>query len=214
MQAIQKYTLRVFWQKKGNAKYTSHLDTQRTVTRALVRSGLPLYYSQGYNPHLRLVFALPVSLYQDALYDIFDVDILEKVDPAQAAAQLGAVMPPDMPVLKAAYPKKKFKELDSASYEISLKTHLNAAEIQAKFAGEVIVEKKSKKKCAFTDISPMIRAISAEDAEGCVLLKCTLSASPDNYLNPKYITEFLGDAVSFSHTVRTMLYDENGNPLE
>ncbi|MBQ7048540.1 MAG: DUF2344 domain-containing protein, partial [Clostridia bacterium] len=45
MEQITKYTLRVFWQKKGNAKYTSHLDTQRTVTRALVRSGLPLYYT-------------------------------------------------------------------------------------------------------------------------------------------------------------------------
>ncbi len=214
MQAVQKYTLRIFWQKKGNAKYTSHLDTQRTVTRALVRSGLPLYYSQGYNPHLRLVFALPVSLYQDALYDIFDVDILEQVDPAQAAAMLSAVMPPDMPVLKAAYPKKKFKDLDSASYEISLKTLLSAEEIQSKFAGEVVVEKKSKKKCAFTDISPMIKELSAYPAEGGVLLKCTLSASPDNYLNPKYITEFLGDDVSYSHTIRTMLYDEKGNPLE
>jgi len=214
MQAVQKYTLRIFWQKKGNAKYTSHLDTQRTVTRALVRSGLPLYYSQGYNPHLRLVFALPVSLYQDALYDIFDVDILEQVDPVQAAAQLSAVMPSDMPVLKAAYPKKKFKDLDSASYEISLKTPLSAEEIQSRFAGEVVVEKKSKKKCAFTDISPMIKELIAYPAEDGVLLKCTLSASPDNYLNPKYITEFLGDAVSYSHTVRTMLYDEKGNPLE
>ncbi|MBQ3195739.1 MAG: DUF2344 domain-containing protein [Clostridia bacterium] len=214
MQAIQKYTLRVFWQKKGNARYTSHLDTQRTVTRALVRSGLPLYYSQGYNPHLKLVFALPVSLYQDALYDVFDVDILEKVDPAVAAAQLGAVMPPDMPVLKAAYPVKKFKELAFASYEISIRTALSPEELQSRFAGEVVVEKKSKKKCAFTDISPMIKELSAEGTEDGALIKCTLSASPDNYLNPKYITEFLGEDISFSHTVRTMLFDEDGKPLE
>ncbi len=214
MQAITKYTLRVFWQKKGNAKYISHLDTQRTVTRALVRSGLPLYYSQGFNPHLKLIFALPVSLYQDALYDVFDIDLLEKVDPVAAAEKLAAVMPADMPVIKAAYPKKKFKELAWASYDIRLQTTLSAKEIQSRFAGEVVVEKKSKKKCAFTDISPMIKELSAEDTQGGVLLKCVLTASPDNYLNPKYITEFLSDSISGSFTVRTMLFDQNGAPLE
>ncbi len=214
MKPIEKYTLRVFWQKKGNAKYTSHLDTQRTITRALVRSGLPLYYSQGYNPHLKLVFALPVGLYMEALYDVFDVDITEKIDPALAAEKLNAVMPPETTVIKAAYPIKKFKELAWASYEIYLETDLTAAEIEAKFGGEVVVEKKSKKKCAFVDISPMIKELSAEQCRDGVVLRTTLAASPDDYLNPKYITEFLGDAVKYSSTVRLMLSDGDGAALE
>lgn len=214
MGPVIKYTLRVFWQKKGNAKYTSHLDTQRTVTRALVRSGLPLYYSQGYNPHLKLVFALPVSMYQEALYDVFDIDLTEKVDANEAARRIAAVMPADMPVLKAAYPKRKFKELAFASYEIALETALTAKGVEARLSGEVVVEKKSKKKCAMVDVSPMIKSVSAEDKEGGVLLKMTLTASPEDYLNPKYIVEYLGDDVSFSHTVRTMLMDSSGAPLE
>lgn len=214
MNPVVKYTLRVFWQKKGNARFTSHLDTQRTVTRALVRSGLPLYYSQGYNPHLKLVFALPVSMYQEALYDVFDIELTEKVDADVAAERLDAVMPADMPILRAAYPKLKFKELALATYEIALETALTAAEVEARLQGEVTVEKKSKKKCAVVDISPMIRSVSASDTDGGVLLRLTLTASAEDYLNPKYIVDYLGEDVCYSHTVRTALLDKNGALLE
>ena len=209
-----KYTLRVFWQKRGNSKYVSHLDTQRAIQRALTRSGLPVYYSQGYNPHPKLVFALPVSIYQEALYDVFDIDITEKLPPERAAEMLAAVMPANTPVIGAAYPVKKFKELYAASYEITLETSLSAAEVETALSGKVVVEKKSKKKCETVDISPMILSISAKTGgEGKVLLSATLSAAPDAYLNPKYIVDALGDGVSFAETVRTMLFDKEMQPL-
>ncbi|MBQ3081570.1 MAG: DUF2344 domain-containing protein [Clostridia bacterium] len=214
MQPPVKYTLRIFWQKKGNSKYVSHLDTQRAVVRALIRSGLPLYYSQGFNPHPKLVFALPVSIFQEALYDVFDIDITERISPKRAAEMLGAVMPGDTPVIGAAYPVKKFKELYAASYLISLDTDLKAAEVEKALRGEVVVEKKSKKKCEMTDISPMIYGVSAVDTDRGVILKATLSAAPDAYLNPKYLVDFLGDKVRFSETVREMLFDKEMQPLK
>lgn len=214
MQPPVKYTLRIFWQKKGNSKYVSHLDTQRAVVRALIRSGLPLYYSQGFNPHPKLVFALPVSIFQEALYDVFDIDITERISPKRAAEMLGAVMPGDTPVIGAAYPVKKFKELYAASYLISLDTDLKAEEVEKALRGEVVVEKKSKKKCEMTDISPMIYGVSAVDTDRGVILKATLSAAPDAYLNPKYLVDFLGDKVRFSETVREMLFDKEMQPLK
>ena len=214
MQPPVKYTLRIFWQKKGNSKYVSHLDTQRAVVRALIRSGLPLYYSQGFNPHPKLVFALPVSIFQEALYDVFDIDITERISPKRAAEMLGAVMPGDTPVIGAAYPVKKFKELYAASYLISLDTDLKAAEVEKALRGEVVVEKKSKKKCEMTDISPMIYGVSAVDTDRGVIRKATLSAAPDAYLNPKYLVDFLGDKVRFSETVREMLFDKEMQPLK
>lgn len=214
MQPPVKYTLRVFWQKKGNSKYVSHLDTQRAVVRALVRSGLPLYYSQGFNPHPKLVFALPVSIFQEALYDVFDIDITERISPKKAAEMLGAVMPGDTPVIGAAYPVKKFKELYAASYLIRLDTDLSAAEVEKALSGNVVVEKKSKKKCEMTDISPMIYGVSAVDTDRGVILKATLSAAPDAYLNPKYLVDFLGNRVIFSETVREMLFDNEMQPLK
>jgi len=214
MQQPVKYTLRIFWKKGGNSKYVSHLDTQRAVVRALTRSGLPLHYSQGFNPHPKLVFALPVSIFQEALYDVFDIELSENVPPKKAVAMLAPVMPKGTSVIDAAYPVKKLKELYAASYVISLDTDLTAAEVEKAFGGEVVVEKKSKKKCEMTDISPMIISLSAKDTEeGKVELNATLSAAPDAYLNPKYLVDYLGGKVSFAQTVRTMLFDKQMQPL-
>ena len=42
------------FQRKGLKKYVSHLDMQRLFARALRRSGLPVKYSSGFNPHINL----------------------------------------------------------------------------------------------------------------------------------------------------------------
>lgn len=214
MQQPVKYTLRVFWQKGGNSKYVSHLDTQRAIVRALTRSGLPLYYSQGFNPHPRIVFALPVSIFQEALYDVFDIDLREDIAPEKAVELLAPVMPKGTAVMDAARPVKKLKELYAATYTITLDTDLSPEEIKNAFSGEVVVEKKSKKKCEMTDIAPMIFSLGADYGEdGRVKLYATLSAAPDAYLNPKYLVDYLGDRVSFAETVRTMLFDKQMQPL-
>ncbi len=43
-------------------KHISHLDMMRLFQRALRRSGLPLVYSEGYNPHIRFNLALPLPV--------------------------------------------------------------------------------------------------------------------------------------------------------
>lgn len=214
MTPSEKYTYRIFWQKTGNAKYVSHLDTQRAVMRALTRSGLPLYYTQGFNPHPKLIFALPLSLFQEANYDVFDVALAESLPAKKVCEKLAAAMPPGMRVLRAGFPRKKASELAWASYSVYLETELSEAELAEKFAGSVIVEKKSKKKCGSADIAPLIKGLSFEKAGCGVLMRVTLPASPDEYLNPKYLVDFLGSAVKFSQTVRDMLYDADMKPFE
>lgn len=209
-----RFTLRIFWQKTGNAKYISHLDTQRAVTRALVRSGLPLYYTQGFNPHPKIVFALPAAIFQELYYDVFDVELAKKPPLSEAGEKLAAAMPSGMRVLRAAFPKRKASELAWASYEIFLQTPLSEAELEKAFAGEAKVEKKSRKKCETVDIAPLIKELSFAGTEGGVLMKAVLPASPANYLSPKYLVEFLKDDVNFSQTARKMLYDAEMRPFE
>ncbi len=214
MQNNEKLPLRVVWQKTGNARYVSHLDTQRTITRALTRSGLPLYYSQGFNPHIKLVFALPVSIYQECLYDVFDIALVEDMPMSAILKALKKAMPDCMQVVSVARPVKKLKELDGAEYIIRLDTDMTAEEVENAFAGEVLVEKKSKTKTAVTDIKPMIKSVKAEAHGKEILLQATLSAAPNAYLNPKYLVDFLGDRVKSDHIIRTALLDSEGNLLK
>ena len=50
-------TVRIRFEKTGEAAYISLLDLQRVFHRILKRSGLPVYYTQGFNPHIYLSFA-------------------------------------------------------------------------------------------------------------------------------------------------------------
>ena len=214
MEASEKICLRVFWQKVGNAKYISHLDTQRAVSRALVRSELPLRYTQGFNPHLKLVFALPIAIYQECLYDIFDVKLEQAVAMEAAARALSAAMPRNMPVLRVGTPVRKLKELSLAGYELRLDTEMSAKEVLSAFSGAVVVEKKTKKKTETTDVSAMIKTLSAEEKNGGVMLDAVLSASPEAYLNPRYLTDFLGARVKGAMVTRTALLASDGSLFE
>ena len=53
--------IRVFYHKTSRAKYISHLDIMRCMQRAVVRAGLPVWYTEGFNPHIYLTFSLPLS---------------------------------------------------------------------------------------------------------------------------------------------------------
>ena len=56
--------VRLWFQKCGDARYISHLDLSRCMQRALKRSGLPIWYTEGFNPHAYVTFALPLSMGQ------------------------------------------------------------------------------------------------------------------------------------------------------
>ena len=58
--ALSKYT--VVYSKENEGIYISHLDFLRTIGRSLRRAGLPVKYSEGFNPHVCLSFASPLSV--------------------------------------------------------------------------------------------------------------------------------------------------------
>ncbi|MCL1866119.1 MAG: TIGR03936 family radical SAM-associated protein, partial [Oscillospiraceae bacterium] len=54
--------IRVFFGKVGRAKYISHLDLVRAMSRAVKRSGLHVWITEGFNLHIYMTFALPLAL--------------------------------------------------------------------------------------------------------------------------------------------------------
>lgn len=75
-------TVRIRFEKTGEAAYISLLDLQRVFHRILKRSGLPVYYTQGFNPHIYLSFACPLSLGQESLCECCEVKTEAEDPPA------------------------------------------------------------------------------------------------------------------------------------
>ena len=63
----------VVFEKSYPVRHIGHLDLMRTMQRALRRSGLPVRYSQGFNPHIKLSFASPLSVGIVGEREIMDV---------------------------------------------------------------------------------------------------------------------------------------------
>jgi len=77
----------------GDLRFISHHDSLRMFKRALARAGLPVRFSQGFNPQPRISLPLPrplgVASDDEAIIVTFD----QPVDPQEALARLAAQMP-------------------------------------------------------------------------------------------------------------------------
>ena len=86
-------TTRIKFQKTGLAIYFSHLDLQKVMQRALKKSGLPVWYSKGFNPHIYMTFTLPLSLGQDSLCESFDFRLNEELTEEEILKAMEGTLP-------------------------------------------------------------------------------------------------------------------------
>ena len=187
--------LRIKFKKVGNLKYVSHLDLVRTMHKIIVRSKLPLWYTEGFNPKPKMVFAAPLSIGTESLVEFMDLRLVERIDPALAISALNANMTDELVVLDAYYPETKLTDLKWLSYVITLNTVGASPELVEKVnealrADAMPVAKKQKPEDA-VDIKPLIRFASAVYDAGNIRIDCTLSADASSFLNPEYLVKYL-----------------------
>ena len=168
--------LRLRFEKTGRAVYISHLDLMRTLQRAFNRAGLPLKYSEGFNPHPQIAIALPLSVGTASLCEIMDFKLKgeENPDPAALPERLNAVMPEGIRVLEA-YPfTRKVSELKWLEIRGRFEYDRRGAEemtdaLTAFFSREsIVITKKTKRGLGETDIRPGIRELHFSPGEKVV----------------------------------------------
>lgn len=92
--------------KGDEIKYVAHLDLMRTIQRILRRSELPVEYSKGFNPHIILSIAQPLSVGVASKGEYMDVEFKEEVDEKVIKDTLNANTPIGIEILDV----KKAKE--------------------------------------------------------------------------------------------------------
>ena len=193
--------IRVCFTKLGNLKYISHLDLQRAIHRMLVRSGLPISYSEGFNPHPRLNIALPLSIYQEGERELFDFRLTEEVDVLIIKEKLQSAAFPGLDIVSVEIADRKLTT-KRALWRLELETDITADEFEKALNGEMKVIKRSKTGEKEVDISPMTRFVSCEEGNGVKILRVELNAAGNDYLNPTYVAAFFGDRVKIKRVVR------------
>ena len=211
--------LRLRFEKTGRAVYISHLDLMHTMQRAFNRAGLPLKYSEGFNPHPQIAIALPLSVGTASLCEIMDFKLKGEETPDLAALpeRLSAVMPEGIRVTEAYSYTRKVSELKWLAIrgvlEYDERDPAEMAEmLRAFYAQEaIVITKKTKRGMGETDIRPGIREISFTPGEKSVDITTTLSAQEPT-INPELLAEALRQlrpelAPDFAKFTRIETYD-------
>ena len=103
--------LAIQYARDGAAKYISHLDMQRAFARAIRRADIDAQYSQGFNPHIVMSFASPLSVGYATQADYLEVGVQEGVRPGAAMDALNAALPRDIRVRDAFFLPEGGKKL-------------------------------------------------------------------------------------------------------
>ena len=198
--------IRIIFEKTGTAKFISHLDLVRVVTRAIRRAEIPIVYSQGFNPVPRLSFALPLSLGQESLREMMNFKVEPDMSPNEAMQRLSRQLPDGL-ILKEAYVPEDIKgsELQYARYTISVEDVFDVEAAKECFArDEIILIKKTKSGEKLTDIKPLIKDIEITENK----INCVLNSKDPCFLNPEYVMKALSEYLEKSFERYYILREE------
>ncbi len=188
-------TVRIRFRKVGSLQYISHLDLQRTFARVLMRADIPMWYTQGFNPHAKVVFGLPLSVGTESECEFIDLRLDRDISCDELRRRLNQELTDEMRVEEAYEPTSKFAEIGWATYEMELRfadaNAETAKRMQALFeTSPLTMTKKGKAGEREIDIVPMIRKIRVmSPEEGVIRVSAMLSASGSEYLNPEMLIQ-------------------------
>lgn len=204
---------RLCFSKTGPLIYISHLDLTHTFIRAMNRARIPLRYSSGFNPHPKLVFALPLSVGMAGENELCDMGLAADLSPEEFYDRLRAELPPHLVLKSVSEPIGKFHNVYAADYTVIVSGIAgiggNISEILSR--EELPILKKTKSGEKTVNIKPQIFSFSSSESNGNTFLFLKVDASPDGgYLNPDYVLKILAGEGLFSledcATTRTKIY--------
>jgi radical SAM-linked protein len=169
---------------EGDLRWLGHLDLFRAWERALRRAGLPLLYSQGFNPRPRMAIALPLPVGVTSEGELLDLLLIRPMSPMEVIHGL-------RPQLPAGLTLRGLEEVELGAP--SLQSQLQAAEyvvrlgedpgdltqrVEALMAAESCLRQRRGREY---DLRPLIQSLSPEASQE---LRMTLRAGEGGTARP------------------------------
>ena len=211
--------VRVWFTKTGRARYISHLDLNRCMARAVHKARIPLWYTEGFNPHPFMTFALPLSLGIDGLRESMDIRLEAPVPKEQMIAKINEGLPPDIRLYDVTTPVMKPGKIAYGAYTITIvpedRTAAQAEQTIRELLAQaaIVVKKRSKSGIKDVDIKPYLDIRRLETTGDTVVCDIVLPAGSTQNVNPHLLLDALEEFCGvrfYAGVVRTDLYDKDG----
>jgi radical SAM-linked protein len=145
---MDRFRLRVFYKKEGVSRFISHLSFCKLIERSLRRMDLPLRFSEGFSPHIKISFCPPLPIPISGINEFFEVEVCSKFDLDFFVENINLILPEGTMVKKSYWTEHKFFISSVyAIYTIPLKEAI--IKEKTKEFGKIIEEKENYIKAIF-----------------------------------------------------------------
>ena len=196
-----------------NLQYISHLDLQRTMHRILSRAGIPVWYSKGFNPHIKIVFSTPLSIGTQSECEMLDIRIEREISCEEIKKLLNAQVTEEMKILDVYVPTTKFSEYVWAGYQMEMccdgLSQETADEMNRLMSSPVVMAKKTTKSGEKEfNIIPLVRSFNTyfDKESNTVKIETVLNVSNEGYLNPALLLDLLMEKSHIDKTQEDRLW--------
>ena len=202
-----KFRYRAVFSKNGDMRFIGHLDLQQLFERALRRSALPLRYSQGFSPKVRLNLAGALPLGFTSSAEMMDFWLEQPMEPSLIQQQLNSALPTGIRILSVTEVSNDFPSLQAslkaAEYKVSFKAGVDVSAVCANLEEllnepNLIVTRRNKQ----FDLKPLVEAMQWEED----MLYLRLSNRPEASARPDELLAMLGLAPEQYDIQRIGLY--------
>ncbi len=201
-------TVRLYFTKTDRLRFISHLDMNRFMNRAVKRAKLPIWYTEGFNPHPHIVFALPLSLGFESTYDAVDLRLTQDDYPTETLCDsLNAVCPEGIHFFDAAEPVKKISAVTFADFTVTFEDEGKLEQpLKEMLSAESIICEKKTKKGGTKQIDLKAKLISADVSpkDGNTVLTLRLPAGSVDNVNPELFINYLFEQIGEYYCYRVV----------
>ena len=148
-----------------------------------------------------------------------DFKITEEVSGEVICSTLNSVFPDGLRAIEAYEPTSKFHDIGWADYEIRMEIANASAyvdPVKAALGEPIVIEKTTKIGTRTLDVSEFVKILSVTEENGELVLRTKLCCDDANFVNPKYVIEFIADKLGIPgerddySVCRTAVYLEDG----
>jgi len=170
----------------------------RTMTRAIRRSGIDLWYTEGFNPHPYMTFALPLSLGMQSVCESMDIRIEGDATNEDICRALQSVMPDGIFVTAVKEPVLDPKFISFARFSVAFKNAADPALLRQKtdtlLSGESLIVQKlgkkgHKKVIKEIDLLQSLQSYSLHLDGDSLVLELVLPAGSVSNVNPSLLCD-------------------------
>lgn len=184
--------VRLRFSKTDRCKYISHLDINRCMSRALTRAKIPLWYTEGFNPHPYMSFSLPLSLGIESFVESMDIRIIGDITNDEIKKKMNEILPDGIRILEVYDDFRQDKDIAYSDYVFRIQFKDNETAMQkinnVLKSDEIIAERKVKKgkRKIFkeTNLKPLIQKFNSSIRGEDIVLNLRLMAGIEKNLNP------------------------------